>query len=252
MDSLAERRHQHALAPPLVRADEAEQLAQRHHEGGVGQVRVRRARDRLGEHLGHRGGAPQRDLRAGLEGNQQHAERARALRLRHAVEVEGFGGGGRRPGRLARLARAAVGAARHRLQQLAGVVVVAAPQQRAALAGQAPGGVGLHGVVGHHHAARWRLAALGAPARLAGARRALGARRLFPHDLRGLAGCLRARLRHGRRLGGGQGIKGCARDAIRGRASDAIGGCAHRIQPCFGRIACLGRKTLITASSVSI
>lgn len=92
MDALAEHRDADALAPPLVRADEAEQLAQRHHEGPRSEIGIRRPGDRLGKDLCHLGRAPQRDARAGLEGDQQHPQRTRALRLRHAVEVEGFGG----------------------------------------------------------------------------------------------------------------------------------------------------------------
>ena len=97
------------------------------------------------------GRAPQRDAVVRVERDQQHAERARALRPRLAMQMEGFGGRwatslGR--GRLFRLARRAVGAARQRRQHLPRVLEVAAPQQRRALAREAVRVVGRHAVVG--------------------------------------------------------------------------------------------------------
>ena len=72
--------------------------------------------------------------------------------------IVGDGGGGRR------LARLAVGAPRHRLQQLAGVLEIAAPQQRGARARQTKRRIGGHAVVGDDHLRGRRQAALRAPA----------------------------------------------------------------------------------------
>lgn len=163
----AERRDLDALPAPFVGADEREEFAQRD-EGG-GRVRALGAvcgfrggglagAVRPGAGLADVGGAMQRDGEGRVERNQQHAQDAGAVILGRAVHMERLGGiGGRR------LARAAVDAAGQRRQQLAGVVEVAAPQQRGALAGEFVGVVGLRPVVRDDDAAGWRGAILGAP-----------------------------------------------------------------------------------------
>ena len=104
------------------------------------------------------GRSAQRDAVIGLQFDQDLAENADALRLRLAVGVEGrrgrvcavavFGGGFFGACR-------ALQAAFERLQQLAGILKVAAPQQTRAFTGQAVGGVGVQGVI-HHHQLGWR------------------------------------------------------------------------------------------------
>ncbi|MCY1301610.1 hypothetical protein D9M68_739680 [compost metagenome] len=161
MDAVFQRRDLHAFPAPFVGADHAQQLAQRRHIGLAGGA--------VGLFTGfaHIGRAAQRHAVVGLERQQQHAQRAGALRLRQPVQVEGLGGGaGRALGLLARpagLLRLALGAPCHGVEQLARVLEVAAPQQGSALAGEPVGGVGAGGVVGDHHAARRRVAGLGAP-----------------------------------------------------------------------------------------
>ena len=97
-----------------------------------------------------------------LQRQQQHPQGAGALGLRLAMEIEGFER--RRSG----LARFAVDAARHGLQQLARILEVAPPQQRGALAGQAIGRIRGNAVVRDHHTLGRRRAALRAPAGRAG------------------------------------------------------------------------------------
>ena len=161
MDAAADRRDLDSLDAPLVRADEAQQLAQRGDRGPFSRA------------VGFRAGLPdvgratQRNAVVRVERHQQHAQRARTLRPRLAMEMEGFGRrrGRRGCGRLFRLARPAVGATRQRNQHLARVLEVAPPQQRGALAREAVRVVGRHAVVGDDHALRGRRAALRAPAR---------------------------------------------------------------------------------------
>ena len=88
-----------------------------------------------------------------------------------AVQIEDIDG--RRRGRvgvlcrLLRLARLVVDAPRDRLQQLARVLEIAAPEDRGTLAGQAVGGIGGHLVIAGHDALRRRIAAFRAPVRRA-------------------------------------------------------------------------------------
>ena len=98
-----------------------------------------------------------------------------ALRLRLAVQMKGFGGGGGSSffgglggglagfGRFARLAGLGIGPAHQRLQQHAGVLEVALPQQPRALTGHAVGRVGGQGIVGGDNPARGRGTTLRAP-----------------------------------------------------------------------------------------
>ena len=108
------------------------------------------------------GSATQCDAIVGLDRDQQRAKRARTLRLRQPMQVEGLG---QRSGRLGLVARLRVGAARHRLQQLACILKITTPQQGCALAGEPVGGIGCHAVVrgDEHFARRWRTA-FGTPA----------------------------------------------------------------------------------------
>ena len=89
MDAAAGRGDLDALAPPFVRADEAQQLAQRHDgrfvRGSVG----------LAARLLQVGRPAQADAVVRIELDEQHAERARALRTRLPVEVERGGHRGR-------------------------------------------------------------------------------------------------------------------------------------------------------------
>ena len=152
----------HALLAPFMRADHAQQLTQRDHTGRA----IGRAPG-LGAGLAPVGRAAQGDGVVASYRYQQRAQRARALRLRLAVQVKALGRGG--PGQLLRglggcLGVLAVGAAHQGLQQLARILEVAAPQQGRALAGQAVGAVGAQRVVGRLHAGGRGGATLGAPA----------------------------------------------------------------------------------------
>lgn len=149
----AERRNRHALLAPFVRADEPEQFAQRHH-------RRRAARPvRFLARGAHVGRAAQRNRVVAVERDQQHAERACALRLRETVQVECLDARGG-----LRLLRLALDAPRHRLHELARILEIALPDERGALAREAIGGVGRQAVVGGHRALRRRYAGFGAPA----------------------------------------------------------------------------------------
>ena len=86
MDAAADRRDLDALAAPLVRADETQQLPQRDDRGPVtGAVGLLAGLPDVGR-------ASQRDAVVLVERDQQHAQRACALRLGLAVQIEGFGG----------------------------------------------------------------------------------------------------------------------------------------------------------------
>ena len=99
--------------------------------------------------------------------NKHHAQHPRPLRLGLAVLVEGIDG--RNLGkwcarRLARFPRRwLVNAPCHGLQQLAGVVKIAPPQQGSACAGQVVCVIRRGGVVGQNHALWGCGTALGAP-----------------------------------------------------------------------------------------
>lgn len=148
----AERGYLDALLAPFVRADQAEQLAQRHDRRRVGRA------VRLFARGAHVGGAAQADRVIGFEPDQQHAERAGALRLGLAMQVERVE---RRRGGFARLAIRAAG---HRLQQLPRILEIASPKQPDAFARLAIGDVGRRAVVGDRHALRRRIAGFGTPA----------------------------------------------------------------------------------------
>ena len=159
---LTERGNFHADATPFMRAGHAQQFAQRGDRCARGGVR---RTPRFGAGLLDIGGAAQRNAVVRIEGQQQHAQHARSLRLGQPVLVKGVGDRHCRGGLFALARGHLVGAARQRLQQLPGVVKVAAPEQGRALAGQSVGGVGSGGVVGQDDAlGRWR-AALRAPPR---------------------------------------------------------------------------------------
>jgi hypothetical protein len=94
---------------------------------------------------------------------QQHSQHARALGLCLAMQMKGLRGRGcGRPGALA------IGAARHRLQQLARILEIAAPQHRIALARQTMRRIGRDAVVCDDNALGRRDSALRAPQRGAG------------------------------------------------------------------------------------
>jgi hypothetical protein len=118
MDARLQCGNFHALLAPLVRADQAEQFPQRSHIGFV--------RNAVGFLAGqmHIGSAAQRNTMPRLERQQQHPQRAGALRLCLAMQVKGFGG---RAGRRARLLGLALDTACQCLQQLACILVIAAP-----------------------------------------------------------------------------------------------------------------------------
>jgi hypothetical protein len=157
----AERGDLHAFLAPLVRAHHAREFTQRDRAGravagrpgvgipgfGAGVAEVRRPAQGYGV--------------VGRQRNDQHAQHPGPLRLRLAVQVKrlcrggwcrGLGTGGR-PARGS--ARLAIRPSGQRLQQLAGIVKIPAPQQGRALARQPVGRVGAHRVVGQHHAP-WR------------------------------------------------------------------------------------------------
>jgi len=114
--------------------------------------------------LAHVGRPAQRHPVIVVERQQQHAQRAGPLRLGLSIQMKGLGGGRcRRRG----LARLAVEAPRHGLQQLAGVLEIAAPQQGRAFACQAVSRVGGDAIIGNDHPLRRRRAALRMPAGVA-------------------------------------------------------------------------------------
>ena len=154
-----------AFFVPFVRADHAQQFAQRGDcvglaldrppglQAGLTQVRC----------------AAQRNGAVGIQRNQQHRQRACALRLGLPMQMESLlwcdGRGFLRARFGARFARfdGGVGTAHHGLQQQACVLKVTAPHHARAFAGQAVGRVGVQGVVGNDHAFGWRCVALRAP-----------------------------------------------------------------------------------------
>ena len=186
-------RYFHSLFAPFVRADHAQQVAQAGHAGTI--LRPHRAPG-FGAGLARIGCAAQGDAVVGVEGQQHHGQHACPLRLRLAVQVKTVG---RRHGRLVdgrtfgrtlfALGRF-VDAPGQRLQQLAGVLKIAAPKQGRAFAGQVVGVIGRGGVIGQHHAFGWRGATLGAPQRRTGLARfgPVNVRRLHERG-GGLRGC---------------------------------------------------------------
>ncbi len=216
MDARAQGGDLDAFLAPLMGADDALQFAQRGHE--------RRVIVAIGFAAGlpHVGRAPQRNAVIGVEGQQQHVEDAGALRLRLAMQMEGFGRAGGGFCGLAGLAGLAavlaIGPARQRLQQLPRILEVAAPQDGRAFARQPVSRIGRQGIVAGHHAPGRRGAAFGAP------ERAAGFARLAPANLRRLAGacCFRnewsgwhdregnAKSAFNHRTAGGRGADVCA------------------------------------------
>ena len=151
----------HALLAPFMGAHQAQQLTQRSHHA----IPAGRAPG-LGAGLAQVGRAAQRNRVIAFQHDQHRRQHPRTLRLRLPVQVKRFRRGGRcrflrRFGR--HLAGLAVCAAHQRLQQHAGVLEIARPQQARAFTGHAIGCVGGQGVVGSDHAARSRSATLGAP-----------------------------------------------------------------------------------------
>lgn len=162
----AQCRHLHALLAPFVRAQQAQQLAQR------GDRPLARGRaPGLGAGLAPVGRAAQRDAVVTLERDQDGREHTGTLGLCLAVQVKGLCRCRhrqllRRPG--SRLAGLALGPAHQRLQQVARVLEVALPQQACALSRHAEGGVCGQGVIGSDDTARHGSAAFGAPLGLPG------------------------------------------------------------------------------------
>ncbi|AEW98886.1 hypothetical protein SCATT_p06930 (plasmid) [Streptantibioticus cattleyicolor NRRL 8057 = DSM 46488] len=152
----AERGHLHTLLAPPQRAEHAQQFGERHHVRSPGRaVRLRAGPADVG------GPAQRQGVVAG-EADQQHAQDAGAVAAGLAVPVE-------RPRRVRirfRRGRGAVDPPGQGVQQLTGVVVVAAPQQRGAVAGEPVGGRRLHAVVGEDDASRCRGAVLRVPGRV--------------------------------------------------------------------------------------
>ena len=137
-----------------MRADQTKQFTQRDDGRGVARAVSLRAG------VAHVGGSAQRDRVIRIQWNQQHAERAGALRLRLPVQVERIDGRG---GFLARLAGFAIRAAGHGLQQLARVLEVALPEQCRAFAGEAIGRISGGAIIRDDHALGRRVAGFGAP-----------------------------------------------------------------------------------------
>ena len=167
-----QHRHGHALLAPLIGADHAQQLAQRHrlHTGITAGCAPG-----LGAGFAPVGRTAQLHAVIGLQRHQQAVQHPGALALGLAVQVEGLGRADRLRGRArlapacglaGRFARGLVQAALERIQQVPRVLEVSLPQQGRTLARQAVGGIGGQGVVRHHHAA-WRgQAAFTAPSSL--------------------------------------------------------------------------------------
>jgi hypothetical protein len=140
--------HFDAVLAPFKSTDHALQGAQRDHR----RLPIGRAKGLRASLLGV-GGAAQRDAVVTVQFDQHLAQHAGALGLRLAVGVKSRTG--HRRGCIGFFAFGLlrfVDAPRQGLQQLAGVVKVAAPQQARALAGQAVSRIGGQGVVGQHHA----------------------------------------------------------------------------------------------------
>jgi hypothetical protein len=156
MDAAADGRNLYPLLAPFVRADDTQQLA---HRGDIALV-CRAVNFHAG--LPHVRSPAQRNRVIAFERQQQHSQRARALRLCLAMQMKGFGRRCRRgrgfPSRLA------IDAPRKRLQQLPRVLEVAPPQQRRPLACEAVGGIGGRGVVRDDNPIGRRRTALRAPA----------------------------------------------------------------------------------------
>ena len=153
-----------ALLAPLVRADQAEHLTQRHHR------RLRRAARTLPRRRRCTSGARRSGIAyCSSSGSSSIASvRARcdcASRCRLKVSI-GEGGGVSSAFFFAFFGLC-FDTARDRLQQLARVLEIAAPQDRRAFARQAIGRIGGHLVVADHDALRRRVAAFRAPARRA-------------------------------------------------------------------------------------
>lgn len=171
MNPRAKRLDVDALFAPLVRADQPEHLTQRHH-GFTGGRAIR-----LLARFLHNRRATQRNCVFGIERQEQHAKRARPLRLGEAVQIERLGGSGRRGRRciggraaflrfcLGGLFRPRFDASSHRLQQLACVLEIAAPENGRAFASQPIRRVGGHLVIADHHALGRRDSAFRVPER---------------------------------------------------------------------------------------
>ena len=151
----------HALLAPLVRANQALQAAQREHA----RLSVGRAPG-LGAGLDHLGCARQCDAVGPVKLDQQLTQHAHAQGLGLAVAGKALGDVGRGGFGLLAL-RCRIQALRHALQQLAGGLEVAPPEQAGARAGQAVGAVGVelrHGL----HTAGQASAVVGLPKRRSG------------------------------------------------------------------------------------
>lgn len=148
-----------SILAPLVGPDQAKKFAQRHNIGRVGRA--------IGffASLLNVGCAALENMVIFLDRNQQHAQCSGTLRLSHALLMEGFTGRMRQSAWIASPARFAIEAPRHGLQQLPGILKIAAPKQRSALASQAKGRIGSRRIVGHMHALGWRNTCFGAPDR---------------------------------------------------------------------------------------
>ena len=153
VDARAERRDGHSLLVPLVGAEHTLQLGERD-QGALLQLPVR-----LPAGVGDVRSAPQGEPCAGFEEHDDPAEHfgpfgaLGAMRAEQRSDVEVLGD------------HPVIDAARDRLQQLPGTVEIASPQQSAAAAQAAQGGVRGEEVVHDLDARGRRGAVLGAPAR---------------------------------------------------------------------------------------
>jgi len=113
------------------------------------------------------GGTAQRNTIVRIEGKQQQAQNARPLRLGLTILVKDVGRGYRLGRFLCCLSLLAggrfVGAPRHCLQQLRGVVEISAPKQSRAFTGQPIGSVSRGGIVSQRDALGRRCATFRAP-----------------------------------------------------------------------------------------
>ena len=134
-------------------ADDAEQFSKRSDEGFVGRATG------LDVSLSYIRRAAQIDAVIVVKVEQQHAQRSRALRLGSSMMIKCLGG------RCRGFAGLAVDSAREGLQQLFGILKIAAPHEPRAFARQAISCVGGHAIVGNDDAFRRCDCIFRAPAR---------------------------------------------------------------------------------------
>src|SRR5215831_1366899 len=157
MNARAQSRYLYTLLAPLMRTDQAQQLAQRC------DTRLTAGAPGFDARQPRVGRAVERNPVIGVERNKQHRERVRALRLRLALAVKGRAWRGIGWRLLARHPARTVYAPLQRLQHLARILEIADPQEPRATAREAIGRIGSHGVVGDDHTLGRRRAALRSP-----------------------------------------------------------------------------------------